>query len=165
MLIKPPSDIAPSEITPRGLYLRRREFLAGAASFGLAGALSASDADAAPLPGAKSPLSTTDEQATQLRDITSYNNFYEFGTDKADAAVAGEGRRPRGQARRLSLRRPHQGGPARGAHLPHALCGGLVDGDPMGGLSAGGGAEKGGAAGQRQVRRLRDPGTPVGDAG
>ena len=86
MLIRRPSDIAPSEITPRGLYLRRREFLAGAASVGLAGALPAVGADAAPLPGAKSPLSTTDEALTPLRDVTSYNNFYEFGTDKVDPA-------------------------------------------------------------------------------
>ena len=45
-----------------------------------------SGAGAAPLAAAKSPLSTTDEPATPLKDITSYNNFYEFGTDKDDPA-------------------------------------------------------------------------------
>ena len=85
MLIQHPSKIVPSEITPRGVYLRRREFLAGAASIGLAG-LSAKSARAAPLQAAKSPLSTTDEPQTPLKDITSYNNFYEFGTDKGDPA-------------------------------------------------------------------------------
>jgi sulfoxide reductase catalytic subunit YedY len=88
MLIKRPADIAPSEITPRGIFLRRREILVGAASLGLmaAAGLEADEAHAAPLPGAKSPLSTTDETLTPLKDVTTYNNFYEFGTDKGDPA-------------------------------------------------------------------------------
>jgi sulfoxide reductase catalytic subunit YedY len=87
MLIKRPPDIAPSEITPREVYLRRREFLAGAASLGLVAGLSAAgsaEAEAAPLKGEPSPLSTTGEALNSFEDITSYNNFYEFGTDKAD---------------------------------------------------------------------------------
>ena len=83
MLIRRPSDIAPSEITPLAAYLRRREFLAAAASLGLAAAFPSAEAGAAPLQAAKSPLST-DEPPTALKDITSYNNFYEFGTDKDD---------------------------------------------------------------------------------
>jgi methionine sulfoxide reductase catalytic subunit len=83
MLIRRPSDVAPSEITPHGVYLRRREFLAGAAALGMIG-FNASRSQAAPLQAAKSPLSTTDEKVTALKDITSYNNFYEFGTDKDD---------------------------------------------------------------------------------
>jgi sulfoxide reductase catalytic subunit YedY len=90
MLTRRPSDIAPSEITPREVYLRRREFIAGAAALGLgvglSAALPASRARAAPLQAAKSPLSTTDDQVTPLKDIASYNNFYEFGTDKGDPA-------------------------------------------------------------------------------
>ena len=88
MLLRRPCDIAPSEITPRELYLRRREFLAGAASLALLPGVSAllSDAQAAPLTAAPSPLSTTDEDKSTLADITSYNNFYEFGTDKGDPA-------------------------------------------------------------------------------
>jgi sulfoxide reductase catalytic subunit YedY len=88
MLIKRPSDIAPSEITPHSVYLRRREILTGAASLGLVAAvgLGPDEARAAPLPGAKSPLSTTGEALTPLRDITTYNNFYEFGTGKGDPA-------------------------------------------------------------------------------
>ena len=85
MLIRRPSDIAPSEITPRGVYLRRREFLAGAAALGMIGFI-ATRAHAAPLQAAKSPLSTTGETVTPLKDITTYNNFYEFGTDKGDPA-------------------------------------------------------------------------------
>ena len=85
MLIRRPSDIAPSEITPRSAYLRRREFLAGAAAFGMIG-FNATRTHAAPLQAAKSPLSTTGETVTPLKDITTYNNFYEFGTDKGDPA-------------------------------------------------------------------------------
>ena len=86
MLIRRPPDVASSEITPREVFLRRREFLAGAASLGLMSGLSAlpSAAEAAPLKAEPSPLSTMDEQKTSLDDITSYNNFYEFGTDKGD---------------------------------------------------------------------------------
>ena len=88
MLIRRPSDIVPSEITPREVYLQRREFIAGAAALGLGAGLSAAfpwaRAHAAPLQAAKSPLSTSDEPPTPLKDIISYNNFYEFGTDKGD---------------------------------------------------------------------------------
>jgi methionine sulfoxide reductase catalytic subunit len=89
MLIRRPPAVAPSEITPQAMYLRRREFLAGAAALGLVPGLSAvlaAGAHAAPLQAAPSPLSTTDEQKTTLADVTSYNNFYEFGTDKGDPA-------------------------------------------------------------------------------
>jgi len=85
MLIRRPSDIRPSEITDRSLYLRRREFLYGAAALGMAAAFPA-DAFAAPLAAIKSPLST-DEALTPLKDVTTYNNYYEFGTDKDDPAA------------------------------------------------------------------------------
>jgi len=90
MLIRRPSAIAPSAIAPRAVYLRRREFIAGAAALGLGSALAATipgrAAGAAPLPAPKSPLSTLDEPLSPLKDITSYNNYYEFGTDKDDPA-------------------------------------------------------------------------------
>jgi methionine sulfoxide reductase catalytic subunit len=86
MLIKTPSDIAPSEITPRHVFLGRRQFIAGAAGLALSAALPGY-ANAAPLNAAKSPLSTTDEPLTPLKDVISYNNFYEFGTDKGDPAL------------------------------------------------------------------------------
>jgi methionine sulfoxide reductase catalytic subunit len=85
MLIKHSCDVAAADITPRGVYLRRRDFMAGAAGLALA-AVAPIHAHAAPLAAAKSPLSTTDEPLTPRKDIISYNNFYEFGTDKDDPA-------------------------------------------------------------------------------
>jgi sulfoxide reductase catalytic subunit YedY len=59
--------------------------MTGAAAFALS-ALMPAVAPAAALSGAPSPLSTP-EKPTPLKDITSYNNFYEFGTDKSDPAA------------------------------------------------------------------------------
>jgi methionine sulfoxide reductase catalytic subunit len=88
MLIRRPLDISPSEITDETLYRDRRRFLAA----GLAAGVAFSGASlAAPAPTGrfanvrKSPLSTS-ESPNPLRDVTTYNNFYEFGTDKADPA-------------------------------------------------------------------------------
>jgi methionine sulfoxide reductase catalytic subunit len=85
MHIRKARDITSSEITRKGIYLRRRELLAAMAAAGVAAAVGSKRLRAAPVQGAKSPLST-DEPATPLKDVTSYNNFYEFGTDKTDPA-------------------------------------------------------------------------------
>ena len=99
MLIKTPRDgfmhPVPSEITPQAVYRDRRELLKLMAT-GVAGAAVASWAsrqafaqNARPgLPGAKSNVAgaVTMEKTTDYKDVTSYNNFYEFGTDKADPA-------------------------------------------------------------------------------
>ncbi len=71
------------EITPKALYMRRREFMAGA-GLTAAGALGV-DAAAAPLRATPSRFSTNEPQTT-LEGVTTYNNFYEFGTDKSDPA-------------------------------------------------------------------------------
>ena len=93
MLIKRPDDIIPSEITPQGLYLQRRDFIkTGVGLMGLAAGatLLPGTAHALPKPvppfstARKSPLSTTGEELTPHHDVTNYNNFYEFGTSKAD---------------------------------------------------------------------------------
>jgi sulfoxide reductase catalytic subunit YedY len=92
MLIRKPSDIPSSEITPQSVYLNRRRFLAGAAASGaaaLVGRVAAeliapgavAHADAKLNVAVRSPFSTT-EKMTSLEDITHYNNFYEFSTDK-----------------------------------------------------------------------------------
>ena len=90
------SDLRASEITPEGLYVRRRDFLAGGAAaatgmtLALAGCKPKAAAPVAPtepaLPGVKPGPFATDEAKTPYKDITTYNNFYEFGTDKADPA-------------------------------------------------------------------------------
>jgi sulfoxide reductase catalytic subunit YedY len=89
----------PSEITSQSLYLQRRQWMArmaaGAAGLGLA-AWAQRDAWAAlerpgklaPLPGVPSSVSgaMVMEKVTPYADASSYNNFYEFGTDKSDPA-------------------------------------------------------------------------------
>lgn len=83
-----PTPIAESAITPKSLYLRRREFI-GAAAGGLAAAALPSIAGATqltvPLP-AKPSAYKVDDKLTSKADVTSYNNFYEFGTGKEDPA-------------------------------------------------------------------------------
>ncbi len=66
-----------SDVTPKAVFLNRRQLMLGA------GALSLAAPALAELP--KSPFST-DEVPNSLEDITSYNNFYEFGFDKSDPA-------------------------------------------------------------------------------
>jgi len=103
MLIKKPADIASSEITDERLYLRRRDFmqlgagLVGAAAGGILAACGrdAVDASGGPpiAPAPQTPLidikkrmvTVTDPQNT-FEQITSYNNFYEFGINKGDPA-------------------------------------------------------------------------------
>ena len=92
MLIQKPSDIRYSEITPKKIYLDRRKFLAGIPAAFLAGrellAPSAQALAAGKLPNlAKSPFSTT-EKENSYKDVTHYNNFYEFGTGKEQPAEA-----------------------------------------------------------------------------
>jgi sulfoxide reductase catalytic subunit YedY len=88
MLIKTTKEIPYSEVTPRSAYLNRRNFIAGAAALGVAGVLDGKPAlaNTAQLQTVKSPLSTPGLTPTSLKDITSYNNFYEFGVEKGDPA-------------------------------------------------------------------------------
>src|SRR6266478_3286926 len=84
MLFKLSPDFRSSEITPKDVYLNRRRFLA---SLPVAGAalLTAPELRAAKLSAVKSPLST-DEKETPFKDATTYNNYYEFGTQKDQPA-------------------------------------------------------------------------------
>jgi len=86
MLIRRPADIQSSEITDPAIYHRRREFIKGAAALGAMAALPF-QADAATKLAAKKSGYTVDESLTPYKDITTYNNFYEFGTDKSSPAV------------------------------------------------------------------------------
>ncbi|HEX5372452.1 MAG TPA: protein-methionine-sulfoxide reductase catalytic subunit MsrP [Aquabacterium sp.] len=91
----------PSEITPRQVYEGRRAWLqqAGLAALTSASWVGGSQAQGseplarrpgklAPLPGARSavPGSVVMDKLTPYEDVTTYNNFYEFGTDKGDPA-------------------------------------------------------------------------------
>ncbi len=89
MLIRRPSDIRPSEITDKDLYLTRRRFLRGAAA--TAGVLIAGGLDSrlASARGERlADVNKTDygkgETPNSYEDVTTYNNFYEFGTGKSD---------------------------------------------------------------------------------
>lgn len=119
--IKTCRDIPSSEITPEAVYRSRRDFmsmgssaLAGAALTGLSAGSLAQDGDSlfarapadlnlASKPGwlldkvgarLKVPDSgpyTTDEDLTPFDDVTTYNNFYEFGTGKSDPSMNARG--------------------------------------------------------------------------
>jgi sulfoxide reductase catalytic subunit YedY len=72
MLIKKAADIPSSEITPQSTYMRRREFLAALVTLPTVGR-----------------MVTTTDALTPKDAVTSYTNFYEFGSDKGDAARNG----------------------------------------------------------------------------
>ncbi|WP_072396591.1 protein-methionine-sulfoxide reductase catalytic subunit MsrP [Hyphomicrobium sp. CS1GBMeth3] len=86
MLIRKARDIPASEITPRSVYFRRRELLTGGLGLAALALLPKDRSQGAPIATQKSPFST-DEPVTRREDATTYNNFYEFGTDKADPAA------------------------------------------------------------------------------
>ncbi|MEE9492612.1 MAG: protein-methionine-sulfoxide reductase catalytic subunit MsrP [Gammaproteobacteria bacterium] len=85
-IIKQKNDLNESDVTPYGVYQQRRTFIkAGIAMAGLSALPSLATAKLSLgkiMPGQYS----TDEEKTPLKDITSYNNFYEFGVDKSDPA-------------------------------------------------------------------------------
>src|ERR1043165_8791985 len=97
MLIKNSPDIRSSEITDEKLYNDRRKFLktfaAGAVGFAIGGATLASTGRAIASmnsnddwhPKKLSPYDTK-EKLNSFEEITTYNNYYEFGTDKEDPA-------------------------------------------------------------------------------
>ncbi len=96
MLIKRDPDLKYSDVTPKNVYLNRRKFLAEAAVAG--GALLVGRslwnlvspsrsvlANTKLTIASKSPFSTTEKQSTYSQ-VTTYNNYYEFGSDKGDPA-------------------------------------------------------------------------------
>jgi sulfoxide reductase catalytic subunit YedY len=101
MLIKKTGDIKGSEITDRKVYLNRRNFLRGAALAAstvatglvyrrlLAPQVEVATPAARVEPGAQSApkqWGLPGDEATSFQDVTHYNNFYEFGTDKYSPA-------------------------------------------------------------------------------
>ena len=98
MLIKRAPRFKASEITDYRLYLNRREFMVGAAALALLPtAAQAAQASAAgqPLAAKRNPDYVVGDKSTDFKSATTYNNFYEFGTDKEDPARLGHTLRPR----------------------------------------------------------------------
>ena len=96
MLIKKQPEVRSSEITPQRLYLDRREFLTGMATLsaaGVAGSVVAeflspslkAEADSK-IDGVQKSKFSTSETQTPYKDVTNYNNYYEFSTDKYEPA-------------------------------------------------------------------------------
>src|SRR5580704_13923197 len=84
MIIRKPSDLRYSDVTPKQLYMDRRRFLAaGSAALGAMALPLSLSADNTLGPLVKSPFSTTDKP-TPLAVITGFNNYYEFGTGKEE---------------------------------------------------------------------------------
>ena len=92
MLLKRSPDLKTSDVTPRDVYLNRRKFLQG---MGIAGGVAlagksvanlisppASAYAARKLEGVIKGKFNTDEKVTPIQSVATYNNFYEFGTEK-----------------------------------------------------------------------------------
>ena len=95
MLIKNKPELTYADVTPKNLYFNRRNFLRGLSIAGAATLVGERFASILSHPGsiqANSKLATVkskytvDEKVTSENDVTHYNNFYEFGTDKGDPA-------------------------------------------------------------------------------
>ena len=99
--VKHRNEVLPSEITPQGLYLDRRRFLRWGAGSAVAAAAFSSGVwnktawASVKLPNVtKGPYNAKDE-LTPYESVTTYNNFYEFGTDKEDPSRLAGSLRPR----------------------------------------------------------------------
>jgi len=79
------TDLRWSDVTPKGVFLNRRQLIAGGAALALAGPALTGRAMAKI--AAKASAYSTDQAPNTLEDITSYNNYYEFGTGKEDPAA------------------------------------------------------------------------------
>jgi len=96
MLIRKAADIASSEIAPKSVYLNRRKFLAGTAIAGATalGGVGLREMSSPSLvthandkiEGVQKSQFSTDEKITPYKDVTNYNNYYEFSTDKYEPA-------------------------------------------------------------------------------
>jgi sulfoxide reductase catalytic subunit YedY len=91
MLLKPAEDLRWTDVTPKQLYLRRREFIQAASmalTGGIATVVAPTEARAqgkgAKLPNVKKSGWGQGETLTPYEAVTTYNNFYELGTDKDD---------------------------------------------------------------------------------
>ena len=101
-----PSRPLPSEITPADRYFNRREVMAGLLATGAVGLGPASAANAEALQRLKYTRNarlSLDEAPNSLKDITTYNNFDEFGTEKDHPARHSGNYRPRPWTLKISV--------------------------------------------------------------
>ena len=140
-------SIPPSQITPPERYFSRREIMTGLAGAAALAIGPTAAAEAARLKHTKNARFSLADPPNSREDITTYNNFYEFGTDKGDPARLGRTLPAAAVERRRSPARPRSPGDftledilkphaARGTHLPAALRRGLVDGGALDRLPA-----------------------------
>jgi sulfoxide reductase catalytic subunit YedY len=105
MLIKRPADIPSSEITDKKVYLNRRAFIraaGGTAAIAATGVLAAEALltaqppapHGAKLPNVKPSEFSTTEKPNTWEQITTYNNYYEFGTGKDEPAYYAKNLKP-----------------------------------------------------------------------
>ena len=93
MLIRKPNDIPSSEITDESIFRNRREFLRQLSTVGGVGAIGSvlpacvSATPATQAAGKPGPFDVVDEPKTPEKDVTSHNNYYEFGTQKGDPVL------------------------------------------------------------------------------
>ncbi len=85
MIIRKPSDLPYSQVTPKADYLNRRRFLAGSIVLGAFAGAPLARANTQ-LTGVVKSSYRVDDKVTPYEAITGYNNFYEFGTGKEDPA-------------------------------------------------------------------------------
>lgn len=111
MLIRRAPRIKSSEITDESLHWNRRSFLQAAGAAGAAGVAAVTGGLTAPFLGsfAGSGGTARDDELTPFKDVTTYNNFYEFGTGKGDPAEHAHTLRPRPWEVRVEgeVHRPH----------------------------------------------------------
>ncbi len=95
MLVKNSPDVRSSEITPQHLYLSRREFVRSATAALAAGLALPRIGFAGQQLAITKRLATTTDALTPYKAVTTFNNFYEFGSDKSDPAKNGGSFAPR----------------------------------------------------------------------
>ncbi|MCJ8314863.1 MAG: protein-methionine-sulfoxide reductase catalytic subunit MsrP [Saccharospirillaceae bacterium] len=91
-ILKYKTDLSENDVTPKEIFMKRREFMVG--SIALGASLKALSVDSPKIEGtpkwmqdkilsSKGMTNKSDDKLTPLHDVTSHNNFYEFGTHKA----------------------------------------------------------------------------------
>lgn len=95
MLIRKPDDIKSSDITPESTYINRRKFIGRGVAFGAIAVAGSAAPWAVRAATGRRDEDVQDEPLTSYEHVTTYNNFYEFGTGKEDPSRNAHTLRPR----------------------------------------------------------------------